>query len=123
MSNRLSSLRAQARRSVAKIREEEKSGAPPARSSGPYLPALGVYGFGEIEPVILAALITEDPLLLIGASGTGKTYLLNSLSEALNLEHRHSRSTTWWAFPIPIPRGRRYGSSKRRPPFGAQNRS
>src|SRR4029453_13315840 len=37
----------------------------------------------------LAALSPEDPLLLIGASGTGKTYLLNSLSEALNLEHRH----------------------------------
>ena len=54
-----------------------------------YLSKLGVYGFDKIEPVILAALVTEDPLLLIGASGTGKTYLLNSLSEALALEHRH----------------------------------
>ena len=41
---------------------------------GAYLPALGVYGFGGSEPVILAALVTEDPLLLIGASGTA--YLL-----------------------------------------------
>jgi MoxR-like ATPase len=39
--------------------------------------------------VILAALVTEDPLLLIGRSGTGKTFLLNTLSEALGLEHRH----------------------------------
>ncbi len=55
----------------------------------PCLPALGVWGFDAQEPVILAALVTEDPLLLIGPSGTGKTYLLNTLSEALGLEHRH----------------------------------
>ena len=55
----------------------------------PCLPGLGVWGFDEQEPVILAALVTEDPLLLIGPSGTGKTYLLNTLSEALGLEHRH----------------------------------
>ncbi len=54
-----------------------------------HLPGLGVYGFDATEPVILAALVTEDPLMLIGASGTGKTFLLNSLSEALGLEHRH----------------------------------
>ncbi len=54
-----------------------------------YLTRLGVYGFETVEPVILAALVTEDPLLLIGRSGTGKTFLLNSLSEALELEHRH----------------------------------
>ena len=50
---------------------------------------LGVYGFDAVEPVILAALVTEDPLLLIGPTGTGKTFLLNTLSEALGLEHRH----------------------------------
>src|SRR6516162_2126594 len=53
------------------------------------LSKLGVYGFDRAEPVILAALVTEDPLLLIGRSGTGKTFLLNTLSEALGLEHRH----------------------------------
>ena len=53
------------------------------------LAALGVYGFDAVEPLVLAALVTEDPLLLIGPSGTGKTYLLNTLSEALGLEHRH----------------------------------
>ena len=48
-----------------------------------------MYGFDRHETTILAALVTEDPLLLVGRSGTGKTFLLNTLSEALGLEHRH----------------------------------
>lgn len=60
---------------------------PPARES--YLRQLGVYGYDGVEPVILAALVSGDPLLLVGRHGTGKTFLLNSLSEALGLEHRH----------------------------------
>ena len=70
MSNRRPSLRSKAAQSVAVSATPQ---APPG-SSGAYLPALGVYGFGGSEPVILAALVTEDPLLLIGASGTA--YLL-----------------------------------------------
>jgi MoxR-like ATPase len=54
-----------------------------------FLRQIGVYGYDQVEPIILAALLSEDPLLLIGRHGTGKTYLLNSLSEALALEHRH----------------------------------
>ena len=54
-----------------------------------YLRTLGIYGYDDVEPVILAALISGDPLLLVGRAGTGKTYLLNRLSEALGLEHRH----------------------------------
>jgi MoxR-like ATPase len=54
-----------------------------------YLRQLGVYGYDPVEPVILAALVSGDPLLLVGKAGTGKTFLLNSLSEALRLEHRH----------------------------------
>ena len=110
MSSRRSGLRTKADQSVAEIREETKSSAPAAGNSDSYLPALGVYGFGEIEPVILAALVTEDPLLLIGASGTGKTYLLNSLSEALNFEHRHYNASLisfddLVGFPYPDPEG------------------
>jgi len=56
---------------------------------GGRLAALGAYGFEAQEPVILAALASGDPILLIGRSGTGKTFLLNSISEALGLEHRH----------------------------------
>jgi MoxR-like ATPase len=58
-------------------------------NSPEYLSALGVYGFDDVEIVMLAALVSEDPMLLIGQSGTGKTYLLNTISEALGLEHRH----------------------------------
>lgn len=54
-----------------------------------YLKELGVYGYESVEPIILAALVSGDPLLLVGKAGTGKTFLLNSLSEALGLEHRH----------------------------------
>ena len=54
-----------------------------------HLSSLGAYGFEAQEPIILAALVTGDPLLLIGRSGTGKTFLLNSISEALGLAHRH----------------------------------
>lgn len=54
-----------------------------------FLQKAGVYGFDHLEPIILASLVTEDPLLLIGKAGTGKTYLLNSLSEALALNHKH----------------------------------
>lgn len=50
---------------------------------------LGVYGFELVEPLIIAALVSEDPVLLIGKAGTGKTFLLNSISEAMGLEHRH----------------------------------
>ena len=63
--------------------------SPAAPTPAERLRAIGAYGFDRSAPLIFAALVTEDPLLLIGASGTGKTFLLNSLSEALGLEHRH----------------------------------
>lgn len=54
-----------------------------------YFAELGVFGFGALQLPLLTALVTEDPLLLIGECGTGKTYLLNRISAALGLEHRH----------------------------------
>lgn len=74
----------------------------------PLLKNIGVYGFELVEPVVLAGLITEDPLLLIGNSGTGKTFLLNSLSEAMSLEHRHYNASLisfddLIGFPYPTP--------------------
>jgi MoxR-like ATPase len=62
--------------------------APDGRRSST-LARLGVYGFERYEAAVFAALVSEDPLLLVGRSGTGKTFLLNTLSEALGLEHRH----------------------------------
>jgi len=72
---------------------------------------LGVYGYDQVEPIILAALLSEDPLLLIGRHGTGKTFLLNSLSEALELEHRHYNASLvsfddLVGFPYPEKDGR-----------------
>ena len=51
---------------------------------------LGVYGYDEVEPLIMAALVTGDPLLLIGESGTGKTICLttHSMEEADALSSR-----------------------------------
>ncbi len=75
-----------------------------------WLRALGVYGYDTVEDVILASLITGDPLLLIGKAGTGKTFLLNSLSEALGLEHRHYNASLiafddLVGFPYPMENG------------------
>lgn len=53
------------------------------------LKKLGIYGFDDSEEIILAALVTEKPIILIGSTGTGKTYLLNRLAKALGLKHRH----------------------------------
>ncbi len=50
---------------------------------------LGVIGMEPIEPVVLAALITGEPLLLIGPHGTAKSYLLNRIAVALGLQWRN----------------------------------
>jgi MoxR-like ATPase len=83
----------------------------PSTSPTGYLNRLGVYGFGPIEPLILAALVSEDPILLIGKAGTGKTFLLNSISEAMRLEHRHYNASQisfddLIGFPYPEADGR-----------------
>lgn len=54
-----------------------------------WLNRIGIHGYDQLEDIVLASLVTGDPLLLIGKSGTGKTFLLNALSAALGLEHRH----------------------------------
>ena len=110
MSNRRASLRAKAGRTIQKIFEEKKPSTRPICSSGPVPSRAGRLWVRRVQPVILAALVTEDPLLLIGASGTGKTYLLNSISEALNLEHRHYNASLisfddLVGFPYPDPEG------------------
>ncbi len=95
---------------LLKKRDGKTGESRPTEPTKRYLPALGVYGFDSAETAILASLVTEDPLLLIGRSGTGKTYLLNSLSEALALEHRHYNASLisfddLVGFPFPEPDG------------------
>ena len=50
---------------------------------------LGIVGWEQAEPAILAALISSDPMLLIGRHGTAKSLLLERLAEALDLSFRH----------------------------------
>ncbi len=53
------------------------------------LRSLGIVGYDHLEPIILAALATQTPLLLIGAHGTAKSLLLTRLAQALGLAWRH----------------------------------
>jgi len=53
------------------------------------LRALNLYGLDHLDPVLLAALADERPLLLIAPHGTAKSELLNRLATVLKLEHRH----------------------------------
>ena len=57
---------------------------------------IGLIGLAEIEPIILAALATGEPLLLIGPHGTGKSLMLTQIAEALGLAFRHVRRHINW---------------------------
>lgn len=83
---------------------------PSPPEAGGILARLGIHGYGRIEPAVLASLVSGDPLLLIGASGTGKTLLLNRLAEALGLTHRHYNASLiafddLVGFPLPDATG------------------
>ncbi len=53
------------------------------------LRALGVVGWEHLEGPILAALVTESPILLIGEHGTAKSMVLERLAVALGVTFRH----------------------------------
>jgi len=74
------------------------------------LSSIGLFGLLDIEPIILAALVTEAPLLLIGPHGTGKSLLLTRIAEVLGLEFRHYNSSLLnfddlVGFPLPDKNG------------------
>ncbi len=60
-----------------------------ATQSIPITARLGVLGWSHLDPVIVAALATEAPLLLIGPHGTAKTWLVERLAQVLGLSFRH----------------------------------
>ena len=67
---------------------------------------IGIVGCEGIEPLIIASLVTEDPLLLIGPHGTGKSFVLNQISAALGIEWRHYNASILnfddlIGFPVP----------------------
>lgn len=59
----------------------------------PQLPSLltqplGLEGWTSYEPILLAALASAEPLILIGPHGSAKSFLLERLAQVLNLEYR-----------------------------------
>jgi len=71
---------------------------------------LGIVGYDAIEPALLAALATEEPLLLVSDHGAAKTLLLVRLAEALGLDFRHYNASLLQfddllGFPVPDERG------------------
>ncbi|NLH39742.1 MAG: AAA domain-containing protein [Elusimicrobia bacterium] len=59
------------------------------KKSNSILESIGVYGYSEVETLILSSLVTYEPIILIGETGTGKTFLLNNLARVLGLRHKH----------------------------------
>lgn len=51
--------------------------------------SLNIQGWGHLDPVLLAALATESPLLLVGPHGTAKSLLVERIATALGLSLRH----------------------------------
>lgn len=49
---------------------------------------LGLFGWKNLEAVLLAALATEEPLLLIGKHGSAKSFLLEKLAKTLNMNFK-----------------------------------
>ena len=67
-------------------RPQTKPTSPP---SNQLIRSLGIVGLDALEPVILAALASETPLLLVGTHGTAKSLLLCRMCEGLGLVWRH----------------------------------
>lgn len=70
------------------------------------LESLNIFGLTHLDPVVLAALADERPLLLIAPHGTAKSELLNRLAGCLGLEHRHYNASLiafddLLGFPVP----------------------
>ena len=59
---------------------------------------LGIVGYDALEPALLAALATEEPLLLVSDHGAAKTLLPLRLVEALGLALRHYNASILRAF-------------------------
>jgi len=73
----------------ALTRTPRASASPPEALGHGLLRQLGIVGFDRVEPVVIAALALETPLLLIGPHGTAKSMLLSRLAQALGLAWRH----------------------------------
>ena len=79
------------RRKSASNGKASKNGktTKPAAGGAEILERRGLGGMAAIERGVIAALSTGDPLLLIGAHGTAKSYLLSRICQALAIKWRH----------------------------------
>lgn len=85
--------RASRKRGAAAAIPSDAPGEPPRSvvEAGPVsllTRPLGLEGWQALEPVVVAALISDDPLLLVGRHGTAKSFLLERLAQALGLIFR-----------------------------------
>ncbi|GDX83190.1 hypothetical protein LBMAG42_50010 [Deltaproteobacteria bacterium] len=85
-----------------------KSPPSPARVAPPpqLLRDLGILGWESLEPLVVAALAIEAPILLIGPHGVAKSLLLERLAGALGSVFRHYNASTLnfddlVGFPVP----------------------
>ena len=95
---------------MAKATKASLAEAPPRTLTSPFK-RLGLQGLQGIAPVLVAALATEEPLLLIGPHGTAKSLLLTRVAAALGLEFRHYNASLLnfddlVGFPLPGKDGR-----------------
>ncbi len=51
--------------------------------------SLNIQGWQHLDPILLAALAAESPLLLVGPHGTAKSLLVERIADALGLSMRH----------------------------------
>ncbi len=65
-------------------RKIKKTHAGPSLLTQP----LGLEGWQDLEPVLLAAIASETPLLLVGTHGCAKSHFLERLAQSLRLEFR-----------------------------------
>lgn len=83
------------------------------RASAPaagLLDHLGLIGLDGIEPLVIASVAAELPMLLIGPHGTGKSLLLTRVAEAMGLRWRHYNASLLSyddlaGYPVPDGRG------------------
>lgn len=83
---------------------------PCARGPLRLLRRLNLFGLDFLDPIVLAALADERPLLLIGPHGTAKSELLNRVAATLGLEHRHYNASLISFDDLlgyPVPDGKR----------------
>ena len=71
------------------LHSSEQTDSNKALSNFDVLRGLGIVGWNHLEAPIIASLVTETPLLLIGDHGTAKSMVLERLADALGVSFRH----------------------------------